>query len=128
MKRLFFTILIVFLFSHSLFAATWSCQNRSGGIWTWGRTPDVCDMDRFIDPYFVNDLYDPYFFDNSKDSVMETTRYVNEMYGLIRETELEVLDFQVTYFEKLKRHYLVKYKGFVGYIYGGDKNDYDSWL
>jgi len=64
----------------------WKCNNKSGGSWNFGRAPNVCDVDQFIDASYVSSVYGPAIFDDSKEVTVERARYMSEVYGLIKDT------------------------------------------
>lgn len=63
----------------------WKCSNKSGGSWTFGRAPNACDVVSFIKPEYVSDEYAPLIFDDNKNIEEERTRYMSELYPVIRE-------------------------------------------
>ncbi|OUR96747.1 hypothetical protein A9Q84_10425 [Halobacteriovorax marinus] len=63
----------------------WNCNNRTSGEWKFGRAPDVCDMDSFIDLNYVNNEFSDFVFYDSEDRDSERERYMTEVHALINE-------------------------------------------
>lgn len=63
----------------------WNCKNRTSGEWKFGRAPDVCDMDSFIDLDYVNNEFSDFVFHDSVSREEERERYMTEVHALINE-------------------------------------------
>ena len=61
----------------------WNCPNRTSGEWKFGRGPDVCDMDSFIDLNYVDSEFSEFIFEDTASRDEERIRYMNETYALI---------------------------------------------
>lgn len=91
-KALLLAIFLVAAFSPKTSAAPddtpdwWNCPNRTSGDWEFGRAPDVCDLDSFIDLNYVETEFENFIFDEDATSrVEETQRYMDEVYSLIKD-------------------------------------------
>lgn len=62
----------------------WNCPNRTSGEWKFGRAPDVCDMDSFIDLNYVDSEFSQFIFHDTRSRDVERLRYMDEIYGLIK--------------------------------------------
>jgi len=63
----------------------WNCKNRTSGEWKFGRAPDVCDMDSFIDLDYVNNEFSEFVFYDLANRDEERERYMTEIHALIKE-------------------------------------------
>jgi hypothetical protein len=66
----------------------WKCHNRNGGEWRFGRAPQICDMDFFLDPDIIKKLRVNIVFDDKKDRITESRRYMQTLYTVIRDTSI----------------------------------------
>jgi hypothetical protein len=70
----------------------WNCPNRTSGEWKFGRAPDVCDMDSFIDLDYVDNEFGEFVFEDTLSRDEERLRYMDEVYGLIK----DVADYYIS--------------------------------
>jgi hypothetical protein len=61
----------------------WNCPNRTSGEWKFGRAPDVCDMDSFIDLDYVDNEFNEFVFEDTASRDEERLRYMSETHALI---------------------------------------------
>lgn len=61
----------------------WNCPNRTSGEWKFGRAPDVCDMDSFIDLDYVDNEFSEFVFEDTASRDEERVRYMSETHALI---------------------------------------------
>lgn len=66
----------------------WKCYFKSGGTWEFGMAPDICDVDPFIDPIYVKQIYKDYIFFDSTNRQTEISRHANYIYSLIVQTSI----------------------------------------
>ncbi|WP_127716979.1 hypothetical protein [Halobacteriovorax sp. HLS] len=90
-KVILFTVFLTSLLTPKASAAPddtpdwWNCPNRTSGDWEFGRAPDVCDLDSFIDLGYVEDEFENFIFDEDASRETETHRYMNKVYSLIKD-------------------------------------------
>ena len=66
-------------------AASPKCYNRIGGTWNFGSTPSACNVNPTQKTPVVRSQYEPVLFNDSIPAE-ERTRYMSEMYPVLRET------------------------------------------
>lgn len=64
----------------------WKCDDKRGGEWIFGRAPNICDTDNFIDMTFVERNFQEAIFFDSLERSEERERYMGELYSVIKET------------------------------------------
>ncbi len=70
----------------------WKCPTRLGGGWNFGRIPYGCDVEEFGDAEVVRTDFSPYIFDDEvADRSGERSRYVDELYGYLKEGAADYL-------------------------------------
>jgi hypothetical protein len=85
-----FWIVVLFLLSPEAFAQNptpdfWSCDNRVGGEWNFGRAPYACDIDALGDPAAVADVYADVLFQDQKSRTSERSRYMRVLQTVLRD-------------------------------------------
>ncbi len=64
----------------------WRCENRVGGAWVFGRVPYACDVQPFGEPAYVQRQFAPVIFDDLAGQPVETSRYMESLNSVIRDT------------------------------------------
>lgn len=85
----FIGLLFINIFSVSAFNDTpdyWRCLDKRGGEWKFGRAPNICNVDEFIDLPMVEKNFSASIFFDVSERTSERERYMEEVYALIKET------------------------------------------